>query len=91
MYVLVRNDLPPGLQMAQAVHAGISHVQKCPDVPLNLVVLQVRNEIDLVDRSFGHDGTLFREPDIGNEATAFACVSDGRSFSDLPLAGRVMA
>lgn len=80
--------------MAQVAHAAISYVQEHPDVPENLVVLRVRDELELFDRSTvdrPDGGVLFFEPDIGNEATAFACVSDGRQFADLPLAGRSMA
>jgi len=29
--------------------------------------------------------SVFREPDIGDEVTALACVSDGRAFSNLSL------
>jgi len=29
--------------------------------------------------------TIFREPDIGDEVTALAAVSDGRAFSNLSL------
>jgi len=29
----------------------------------------------------------FREPDIGNQLTAIACISDGKAFSKLRLLG----
>lgn len=57
------------------------------DTP-NAIVLAVPNEYALVDRCPA-GALLFREPDLGDEATAFACFSDGRFLSDLPLAGRV--
>jgi len=31
------------------------------------------------------DYVVFREPDIDDEVTALACVSDGRAFSNLRL------
>jgi hypothetical protein len=57
----------------------------------NLVVLHVPDEITLLERwSEARQylrTSLFREPDIGNEATALAVEPhDGKSLRSLPLA-----
>lgn len=93
IYVLVRSDLAPGLQLAQAVHAAtafaLAHPERASSTP-NVVVLAVPDEAALL--SFADSaGVVFREPDVGDEATAFATVSDSTRFSCLPLAGRVLA
>lgn len=89
LYVIVRGDLPPGLQMAQAVHAAVEYALANPALAAstpNTVVLTVPCEDALV--GLAEDGILFREPDLGDEATAYAEVSTGERFSSLPLAGR---
>lgn len=102
MYVLVRQDLPIGLQMAQAIHAAVelalTHPVRAKKTP-NTVVLSVLDEDDLCGWSERIDEQclvtdvnvpykMFREPDLGNEYTALATFSDGKLFSNLPLAGR---
>lgn len=89
------------MQLAQAIHAAVEYTLAHPDevrsTP-NVVVLAVENEEELLswaDRLSGCSAqqradkpyALFFEPDI-DEHTALACVSDGREFSHLPLAGR---
>lgn len=93
MYVLVRDDLSPGAQLAQAVHAG---VQLCSQttVPETVVVLSVADEVTLLkwaDRLCrgNEPWTLFHEP-YWNEHTALAVVCDGSMFSGLTLAGAAM-
>lgn len=91
MYVLVRDDLPPGSQLAQSIHAAVELTLRQPDVAVatpTVVVLAVPDERELV----GHAGAgvLFTEPDLGDEATAYAEFGDGRRFSNLPLAGASM-
>lgn len=99
LYVLVRSDLTPGLQLAQAVHAATAFALRHPASAastLNVVVLAVPDEetllhyadLDFYTRKYG---VLFTEPDLDDEATAYAIVSDGDRFSCLPLAGRVLA
>lgn len=88
MYVVVRADLPAGYQMAQAVHAAVHEgihnevaVHKYPTV----VVLSVRDESHLFEM-VPEDATIFREPDLEWNATAFSTFSDGTGFEMLPLA-----
>lgn len=92
MYVLVRNDLPIGLQTAQAVHAaaylaaeGRLKLYQHPTV----TVLSVSSEKQLMYywRATEGEGFLFREPDLDDEATAFACYSVGTEFAQLSLMG----
>lgn len=101
MYVLVRDDLPPGTQLAQAVHAAteytLSNVDRAASTP-TVVVLAVRDQAELLEYADVLCGwcpsrtasrrpyALFHEPDLG-EHTALATISDGREFSRLPLAG----
>ncbi len=95
LYVVVRDDLPPGLQMAQACHAAFEfgrYAQEA-DVGDNLVVLHASREKicalakAAMGRGLAH--ILFEEPDLGGEATAVALEGDGRPLvSSLPLAMR---
>lgn len=88
MYILVRADLPPGLQIAQVAHAAFNLAYHHPlnlhawklDGSESLVVLQVPDERTL--RIFYDKLTtgpadchavIVREPDLGSEATAVAC------------------
>jgi hypothetical protein len=90
LYVLVRGDLSPGLQLAQAVHAATEYALRFPAMARsteNVVVLNVADEPELLSHA-EPSGFLFHEPDVNDEATAYAIVADGRRFSTLPLAGR---
>lgn len=99
MYVFVRTDLPPGAQLAQAVHAAVEYTLEHPArVVPTVVVLAVADEDELLeyaDICCGWNGdpsfdaipfTLFHEPDLPAH-TALAAVDDGARFSNLPLAG----
>lgn len=91
MYVLVRGDLTPGSQIAQAIHAAVEYTLEHPArVVPTVVALEVDSEEQLLEHAHAF-GVLFREPDLGGEATAFCAVSDGREFSRLRLAGAAMA
>lgn len=96
LYVLVRGDLPPGLQYAQAVHAAVEFALANPEAVRstpNAVVLNVLDEADLLDAASlkPQTGVLFREPDLDDEATAYAIIVDDGRFQGLPLAGREFA
>lgn len=95
-YVLVRADLPAGLQAAQAVHASDYLVAADPlalyQHPTTLI-LAVKDEADLylnigrhIRQPWDPEGKTFREPDLGGQATAFACYTEGHEYSHLPLA-----
>lgn len=90
MYVLVRKDLSKSQQAVQSGHAIASYLINNPKTKWNngtLVYLQVHNEEELlrwVDK-INSDIALFREPDIGNEATALATLSYGDEFRELKL------
>lgn len=56
LYIFTRADLPPGLQLAQAVHAGTQFVLDYPELSVkwddewkNLVCLQVPDEDELLN------------------------------------------
>ncbi len=101
MYILVRADLPAGLQAAQACHAA-SYLAASDPLALyqhpTTIVLAVEDEDDLylnigrhVRQPWDPEGRVFREPDLGGQATAFACYTDGREYDHLPLALKEMA
>lgn len=78
--MVVRQDLPLEQQLVQAIHAahesGI-YLSPASDKSTSVVVCstsseqQLLNTLDKVE-SRGIRTILFREPDIGNQATAFA-------------------
>lgn len=95
LYVLVRGDLPASYQAVQAGHALAEFLIKNPETDWRnntLVYLNVEDEEHLkmwcekLDWK-GIEWTSFREPDIGNEMTAIACLCDSRPFSNLRLMG----
>lgn len=93
MYVVVRADLLPGLQAAQACHAVRLFVEdereadrRWYEQSNNLVLLQVPGQKELLEfyeRACGSK-VLFREPDLEGEATAVASL-DKKATSNLPL------
>ena len=96
LYVVVRSDLPPGLQLAQACHAAREFAADYPGdlAGENLVALSCPNELSLwrlTDdaRLACVPVTPFREPDLGGELTAAAFGNNARKLlSSLPLALR---
>lgn len=88
LYAVVRADLPAGLRVAQVGHALIAWVLAHGAPPDNLVVLSVPDEAALlsaVERCPGRS-EVFREPDLGGEATAVAVGPESwRELSSLPL------
>lgn len=104
LYVVVRADLAPGLQIPQAMHAHREFAEQHRALERGwyrasntLAVLSVPHERALLalvaraqDAEVPH--SLFREPDLGNAATA-ACLSPGEASRSLckrlPLALKV--
>jgi peptidyl-tRNA hydrolase PTH2 len=102
LYVVVRADLEPGAQLAQACHAVSTFAVDYPVAheewqrgEQNLVVLQVPDELalrNLIGRAA--DAQIarycgFHEPDFGNALTSAAFDdSVARLVSQLPLALR---
>lgn len=79
IYVVVRKDMSPEMQMVQSCHAGIEAGYKnaTPEVPTHLVLLAIDNEKDLIDCSVDlqmqdlkHE--VFFEPDNQLGYTALA-------------------
>ena len=96
MYVVVRNDLAPGHQMAQAAHAA-TYLAAESKLALyqhpTISILKVPNREILIRVAYMHQHIpgdpelfMFHEPDLGNEVTAFACYSKGEEFAGLRLA-----
>jgi hypothetical protein len=102
LYVIVRNDLRPGLQLAQGIHAARQFQADYPtldqdwhDNSNNIVVLQEPDEAaltEIVAKLVLRDVrvSIFREPDLGDEVTAVAAYGYNAQqiLSDRPLALR---
>lgn len=79
LYVIVRRDISPSQQAVQAGHAV---AQFCLMKPMQwtngtLVYLGVKSEIQLLNWIRKLDEcVIFREPDIGNQITAIASLSN---------------
>lgn len=85
----------PGYQAAQAAHAA-TYLAAESKLSLyqhpTITILNVPNEDILHKTAAMYQHTpgdpelfMFHEPDLNNEATAFACYSVGREFAGLPL------
>jgi len=96
LYIIARADLAPGLQAAQACHALRLFAEEHPEEEQkwyeesnNIVLLQVPNEKELLalkEKANGYPVSLFREPDVNDEATAIALGPEARPLtSNLPL------
>ena len=103
LYIVTRKDLIPGLQMAQAMHAGfqffIDHSELAHSWHKNsnyVGVLAADNEEHLVQilkkaQERGLRYSAFCEPDLDNQLTAISlepCKDAKRVCSSLPLALR---
>ncbi len=100
-YIVTRRDIPPGLMLAQSVHAARAFVDRHPDIDRewftssnNLACLEVPDEAALtalVKKAVCRDVpyAVFREPDMGGEITSVAFGAEAkRIVSNLPLALR---
>lgn len=98
LYIIVRNDLAPGLQAAQACHALREFVSAHPEIDAvwhadskTLVLLGVPTESDLKELATRAEGrgvplALNYEPDLGGELTAVALAAGAKKLvNTLPL------
>ena len=86
LYFVVRTDIPVGRQMAQAIHAMDEWAARYGHQDGTVIVYQAADEEELMAlQPEGGRTILWREPDLDNQATAFA-TDKGRI--DLPLLGR---
>jgi len=90
MYVLVLETLSHSQRAVQAGHALAQYLLLKPKPKWSngiLILLKIKNEQELSDwhKRLGGGSICFREPDIGNQMTALACVSDGKEFRELRL------
>lgn len=93
LYIVVRNDIAPGLQLAQACHAAREFMrQSTEDVGDNLVVLGASHrELERLVAAARDvcDVVPFHEPDLGDEMTAAGFGGAAhRLLSSYPLALR---
>jgi hypothetical protein len=89
--VVVRKDLEPGLQMAQALHVAFVFAQEHPNETKQwmtdsnyIAALNSANEQELhqlIQEAMLQDilFSVFREPDINNEVTAIALAPGSKS------------
>ena len=94
LYILTRRDLKPSYQAVQAGHAVaewiLRHQGQSEWDNGTLVYLGIDDEQELQRWTEKLDckdmqWTGFTEPDIGDQMTAIACLSDGKIFSNLKL------
>lgn len=98
LFILVRNDIPLPNQCVQACHVTErwTYLNETHDNSSGgegygtTVVLSVPDAIILsqwmrkmLQKSIDYE--MFREPNLGNEVTAIACLTDTNIFSDLPM------
>jgi len=100
LFIVVRADLDPGLQMAQAIHAAIQFVLEHQtearawyDTSNNVIVKQVADEATLTELVLERDYNrttcqVFGEPDLNGAWTAAAFMGEGANayLRELPLA-----
>ncbi len=102
LYIVVRNDLSPGAQMAQSVHAFREFVENHPETEENwyrtsntIVILGADDEKHLKrlmrrGTNIGLRASAFFEPDFDNELTAVVFEPGEKTsefLRDLRLAG----
>lgn len=82
LYFVTRKDLDPGRRAAQLIHAMDEWASRRGPHLGTVIIYEVRNEPALLKwwDKLGEDGAMFREPDLGDAATAFAT-----SHGPLPL------
>lgn len=103
LYIVVRDDLPIGLQAAQATHAAFQFSHEHPSLvqpwfreSQYLIIVTVPDEIALIGRASharaeGIAVSTWHEPDLGGAATAVAMQPGEvarRLCANLPLLGR---
>jgi hypothetical protein len=96
LYVIVRSDINPGLQLAQSCHATEQFHRDHPELATwkNIVCLQAPSKEELARitdqaKVAGCVSSAFFEPDLDDELTAVALSEDAkRILSSLPLALR---
>ena len=104
LFVVVRADLQPGLQLAQSGHAIVAFQSLYPRIfdewrtrSNNLVCLAAHTKEELAKLADdlackGVDVACFCEPDLGDELTSICVAPAGqRHLSSLPLALRQAA
>lgn len=85
LYFVVRADLSEGRRVAMAIHTMDQWSSKYGPQQGTIIVYEVGSEAELLKHlPSGGQTVLWREPDLGNEATAFA--TDVGRFG-LPLLG----
>ncbi len=95
LYVITRNDLGVVYAAVQSAHAVAQWLLDHPNQTWNneyLVVLSVKDETELNKMLFKaklklDNLSVFHEPDLNGELTAFACYTNSPIFSKLKLLG----
>lgn len=92
MYVVVRKDMTPGQMACQAAHALADYAmyhrarfEVWQAVSNHICILEVADSSELLElacklRMENFELTVFAEPDLGNQATAFCVGPEAKSF-----------
>lgn len=102
LYVVVRNDLLPGLQISQSIHAKDDFTHEHPaeekrwrDTSNTIIVLSGTSDqiYSVISKALTHDVkySRFKEPDLGDQVTAVALEPGEKTVEivrGLPLALR---
>lgn len=102
LYVVVRNDLLPGLQISQSIHAKDDFTHEYPveekrwrDTSNTIIVLSGTSDqlYSVISKALTHDVkySRFKEPDLNNQVTAVALEPGEKTVEivkGLPLALR---
>jgi hypothetical protein len=90
LFVVVRPDLSNSQKAVQACHAVGEWCRKFPEWQNETLILLEASSLEHLlelERSLGTvPHVVFREPDIGNEATALATIHRLREFKKMKLA-----
>ncbi len=94
LYIITRKDISPGYQAVQSTHAALDFIMQHGEVGTKwhaesnfLCLLSLADERELLELAFKAEQqnirfTIFREPDVGDQATAIA-LEPGRASAKL--------
>lgn len=103
LYVVIREDLKPGLELAQGIHAAVELAILKPEDALawrresqNVAALGAADEAGLRQaldrvREMGARPARFHEPDLGGALTGFAFIADDSSAEARALSSLPLA
>ena len=95
LYILLRQDLNPGVQVSQACHITAEWCKRWQEgnKDWNNETIVVVSVLNLIHLNYWKEKlelkcleySIFCEPDLNNEMTGLACYTDKKIFDKLPL------